>query len=92
MAITLESINLPAAVDFGGGIPLSRYLAAVDFELAFEPDSGILWALHRRTHRSLLIWPGSGAYGTVSLDSLPAAFQPKTMNGGDGRVPPRRPR
>lgn len=92
MAIDLESIYLPAAVDFGGGVPVSRWLTAVDFELAFDTDSGVLLALHRRTRRTLLIWPANGAYGAPAIDSLPAAFQPKPLNGDGGRrAPPRRP-
>lgn len=92
MAIDFESIYLPTAVDFGGGVPVSRWLTATDFDLAFDSDSGVLLALHRRTRRALFIWPASGAYGTPHADSLPAAFQPKPLNGDGGRrAPPRRP-
>lgn len=72
----LDSVSLVNPVDFGGGVT-TRWLTAADFELAFEPDSGMVMALHRRTRRMRLIHVASGIALEPTADSLPVALKPK---------------
>jgi hypothetical protein len=87
----LDSITLGAgSADFGPG-GVVRHMSRVEFHLVYEPDSGVVMAMHRQSRQVRFIWPASGVVAAPSVDSFPAAFRPKDpppakpLNGANGR-------
>jgi hypothetical protein len=91
----LESVSLGAgSADFGPTVGVFRHLAAAIFSLSFEPESGMVLAIHRTSKRVRLIHVASGIVMEPTAEALP--FKPKDpagkpLNGNGGRGAAARP-